>query len=1292
MGSAIVSIALLAGGALCGAESSDGTIFPDTLTCERLSEPVGIDAAAPRLSWVNRAKDENAQNLSQSAYRVLAASSEAILAENRGDLWDSGWVTSNENLDIAYAGKPLETSRHIWWKVAVRDADGTESAWSAPARWVTGVMNPSDWTAKWIGQPESLRGKVNIDGASWIGLENGASNELFVRKEFTLDVSQSAFDSQEITALYRYAGNKNFELFVNDQKVGYSIGMVYNPDMLRAIDITAFLVPGKNTVSAKVWVDNREKEGVPAFFAKVDVQKLIPSEAGTPGVGTPGETILSVASDASWQARDRADGGYLGAKILYAADSGPWGKLRRFSEKTSPYFRKIFTLPEKKRVTEATLHITGLGFYEASLNGEKIGDQLLTPAPTKFDKTVLYSTYDVTDRLVSSSWNGLEVALGHGWYDVRSVATWNFDAAPWRDFPRMIAQLDVRYDDGSSERIISDESWECTTSPVVFDCIRQGEIVNGAWRSQVAYAQRTSSRPILETGDSSTQKPLGSAAVVDAPLGKLTAEAIPATKILREFPAQSVSEIAPGVWSVDLGENIAGWCRVKFHGLKKGQVVRLRYAERPPVDGAFNRHDIDQHFMEGSPAYYAGGKGGFQTDYYIARGEDGETFEPRFTYNGFQFVEVTGVDSAPAASDFTACFVGNSFPTTGSFACSNDLLNAIQAATLSSYRANFVNGYPTDCPHREKNGWTGDAQLACELAMFNFDNTACYEKWLRDLRDEQRENGNLPGIVPTGGWGYPWGNGPAWDSSMVLIPWFTYIYRGDRRILEENYDAMKKYVDYTTTRADYRFLVTHGLGDWVPVKTVTPVEVTSTGYWYADTKIVARAAELLGKTDDAAKYNALAEKIAAAFEKELAHENGVYSIGSQTSQSCAIYQGFVPNAERRRAAFDRLVEQVEGTDRFLDVGILGSKYLLRTLGEYGRNDLAIAMMLQEKQPCYADWLKRGGGTLWEDWGEGSSRNHIMFGDVSAWCYQYLAGIRLWGAPAIETAAVAPEADSAAFRHFLIFPRCRVSEVTVPGREPIRWVKSSVETVRGTVKSAWQWNDDFTELSVDVEVPVGCQASVFLPDNACGGIPCCRRVEVVGSGKHHFTVSQNIDTQEQEESAMTYDSLAPFCAKISEIKLDAPELARYPETVRRGIEWLQKTDLAALPLGRNEIDGDAIYANVQEYDSNPVEGFSVEAHRKYIDIQALSAGRELIGTVKLTDAMPVVEPYSAEKDCLFLDRHVMPFLLDGSDSDGRIILNAGELVIFTPSDPHAPSLAIDKPEKVRKIVVKCQAGK
>ncbi|MDX9866440.1 MAG: family 78 glycoside hydrolase catalytic domain [Kiritimatiellia bacterium] len=282
--------------------------------------------------------------------------------------------------------------------------------------------------------------------------------------------------------------------------------------------------------------------------------------------------------------------------------------------------------------------------------------------------------------------NTLKVLLGHGWYDVRSVAVWNFDNAPWRDFPRMIAQLELVYTDGTRETVVSD-----------------------------------------------------------------------------------------------------GW---------------------------------------------------FQTDRFVCDGSRDPGYEPRFTYNGFQCVEIHGLAKAPTAETIAACVIHTDFREAGSFTCGQPLLNKLQDAALWAYRGNFVNGYPTDCPHREKNGWTGDAMLASELAMYNFHNTAAYNKWVGDILDEQGADGNFAAIIPTSGWGYAWGNGPAWDSALVVIPWMLYVDQGDLRVLETAYPAMARYVDYMTSRKTAEGLLTHGLGDWIPVKSKTPVEVTSTGYYYLDAQIV----------------------------------------------------------------------------------------------------------------------------------------------------------------------------------------------------------------------------------------------------------------------------------------------------------------------------------------------------------------------------------------------------------------------------------------------------------------------
>jgi alpha-L-rhamnosidase len=405
-------------------------------------------------------------------------------------------------------------------------------------------------------------------------------------------------------------------------------------------------------------------------------------------------------------------------------------------------------------------------------------------------------------------------------------------------------------------------------------------------------------------------------------------------------------------------------------------VITVKYGEKLNDDGSLSMKGTDEHFRY--PASFGTLPGGwFQTDRFVCDGSRSQVYEPRFTYNGFQYVQISGLKRAPDAASIEACVIHTDFKDAGSFSCSNELLNKLQQTILWAYRGNFVNGYPTDCPHREKNGWTGDASLASELAMYNFQNTAAYEKWVQDLIDEQRADGNLPGIVPTSGWGYQWGNGPAWDSALVIIPWMLYIYQGDTRALETAYPAMAKYVDYMTSRSKDG-IVSHGLGDWIPVKTKTPVEVTSTGYYYLDAQIVARAAEQLGKTADAQKYAALARSIRDAYTRHLYKGNGVYSIGSQTAQSCALHQGLVPDAERF-AVETRLVEPCSrpAPSRTSASGL--EVCIPCTERCRPHRSLAFAMATKDEYPSYGNWIRPGATTFWESWKtESGSYNHIMF--------------------------------------------------------------------------------------------------------------------------------------------------------------------------------------------------------------------------------------------------------------------------------------------------------------------------
>lgn len=707
----------------------------------------------------------------------------------------------------------------------------------------------------------------------------------------------------------------------------------------------------------------------------------------------------------------------------------PWGQ--KFQ---SPRFRKTFDLT--KSVSRATATICGLGYYELRINGAKVGDRVLDPLYTRFDRRHLYATYEVADRLREGK-NAIGVLLGNGFYNQHAKDVWYFEKSPWRDEPVLRFQLRIQYADGTTEMIASDATWRASTGPLLHDGVRNGEVFDARLE--------TPGWDDAAFDDSSWAAPQ----LVDGPKGILGAEAAPPIRVVQTITPVSVKETRPGVFVFDMGQAFAGWARLKVSG-PAGTAVTMRYGERIDAAGDLERKTIDTFVYQGP----------FQTDTYILSGRAEEVYEPRFTYHGFRWVEVTGFPGRPTLDNLRGRVVHTAFRPAGSFECSNGLLNKIQQLTLWSYGSNFV-GIPTDCPHREKNGWTGDAHLAAEQAMYNFDNVAGYEKWMNDLKDEQRDSGELPGIVPTSGWGYQWGNGPAWDSAYVIIPWYLYRYYGDTRVLADHYDRMKRYVDYLTRRSK-EHIVDIGLGDWVPAKTVTPVPVTSTGYYYVDAVIVSRRARLLGREEDAKKYAELAEKIRAAFNKKFCSKPGAVANSSQTALSCALYQGLA-RPDDKGPIVAALVADVDRQAGHLDTGILGAKYLLHALSDNGRTDVAYRIATQTTKPSYGSWIARGATTLWEDWGDGASRNHIMFGDVSAWFYQTLAGLNL-------------DPEVPAFKRFIVRPH--------PVGD-LRWVRARHESPYGPI--AVSWNRDGAEFSLHVTVPPSTTAVVYVPAKSADAV-------------------------------------------------------------------------------------------------------------------------------------------------------------------------------------------------------------
>ncbi|MEI8037109.1 MAG: glycoside hydrolase family 78 protein [Verrucomicrobiota bacterium] len=699
----------------------------------------------------------------------------------------------------------------------------------------------------------------------------------------------------------------------------------------------------------------------------------------------------------------------------------------------APLLRRAFQLDG--RIQRARVSICGLGYYELYLNGGKVGNHLLDPGYTRYDRRVLYVTYDVTDQLKSGA-NALGVMLGNGWFNCHTRAAWKFHEAPWRAAPKLLLQLRVDYADGRSETIVTDESWKCSTGAIVFDSIYGGETYD-ARLEKPGWATATYD----DAGWDPVQR-------VDAPAGKLAAQMMPPITLDQTLKPATITEPKPGVFVVDVGQNLAGMAELHVTG-PAGARVQMRYGERLLPDGSLDTRDIEQHVKK------LGKEQQHQTDTYILKGGGTEEiYASRFTYHGFQYVEVTGFPGKPTLDNFRARFIHSAVPKAGAFTCSNPMLNRIQQAADWSFLSN-LQGIPTDCPHREKNGWTGDAHLACEQAQFNFFPAPVHQKWLNDIGDEQKPTGQLPGTVPTAGFGYTWGNGPAWDSAFLLIPWYEYLYYGDTENFRRHYDGMKRYVDYLSTRAKDG-IVNIGLNDWAPWKTQTDAAITDTAYYFVDAWIVARAAGVLGNKQDALKYTELAANIRAAFNRTFYQpDTALYDNGSQTALSCALYQGLVAPANQARVLAN-LVAAVEKADNHVDTGILGTKYLLNALLENGRADVAYRMVAQNDQPGWGWWLAQGATTLWEQWSGAESRNHIMFGDVSAWFYKALAGIQ-------------PDPLAPGFKHFLISPQV-VGDLTA--------ASGSYDSIRGRIVSSWQVAQG--EFRLDLTIPANTTATVSLP--------------------------------------------------------------------------------------------------------------------------------------------------------------------------------------------------------------------
>jgi alpha-L-rhamnosidase len=669
---------------------------------------------------------------------------------------------------------------------------------------------------------------------------------------------------------------------------------------------------------------------------------------------------------------------------------GSWiSDTRNVNLKPAGHFRKSFYLD--KKIASARAYIAVAGLYELYVNGQRMGSHRLDPTYTRFDRRNLYVTYDVTSSMVEGN-NVVGVLLGNGWYNHQSIAVWDFDKAPWRNRPSFCMDLRITFTDGTIQTITSGRDWKTITGPLVFNSIYTGEHYDATreipnWNN--AEGVDTAWKQVIYVG---------------APSRNIVAQSLAPIVDAEMVPSRKVTKFSDTSYLFDLGRNIAGVSEIKLTG-KKGTVVRLRHGERLYANGHVDQSNIDVHYRP------VDNTDPFGTDIYILSGEKEEVFRPRFNYKGFQYVEVTASNPQFLSREsLNGYFMHSDVKPSGSIQSSDSIINKIWWATNNSYLSNLF-GYPTDCPQREKNGWTGDAAIAVETGLYNFDGITVYEKWMADHRDEQQPNGVLPSIVPTGGWGYEWGNGPDWTSTIAIIPWNLYLFYGDNKCLYESYDHIKRYVDHINELYPSG-LVSWGLGDWVPVKSVSPVELTSTCYYYADVMILVKAARLFGRQKDISYYTQLSSRIKNAFNaKYLDTLNKVYGKGTQTEMAVPLYWGIVPDAWKPLIARN-LAKRVREDSSRLDVGLLGTKAILNALSENGYAELAYKLASSRTYPSWGWWMANGATTLYENWkidaANDISLNHIMFGEIGAWFYKALGGMR-------------PDPEAPGFKNILMEP-------------------------------------------------------------------------------------------------------------------------------------------------------------------------------------------------------------------------------------------------------------------------------
>jgi alpha-L-rhamnosidase len=1017
-------------------------VNPHDLRCEYLVDPLGIDAAKPRLSWTLAALRTEDRGLTQTAYQILVADDEEKLQANEGNLWDSGKVESDQSVHVEYGGEALRSRQRCYWKVRVWDQDAKPSAWSEPALWSMGLLEASDWTAQWIGLDEKAVEPLALKPAQWIWFPGGNPavgapvGTNYFRRTITLPD-----DRPVAKALCRVTADDMFVLFVN----GNEVGAGKNWRQAAEIDFAKHLRPGTNTLAVAA---------TNVFSKDVAPDK---NPAGLIGVFrfefAEGEPLV-VPTDTQWRTSDKEAKGWTQtgfddstwppAQEVGAYGIGPWGANIQSAEAEhrrlpARMLRRDFLV--EKKVRRATAHVSGLGFFDLYVNGRLIGDQLMNPALTGYDKRVLYVTFDVTEQIQPGA-NAIGVLLGNGRYFAPRVA----DPVQMHNYgnPKLLFQMRLEYEDGSMQDIVSETSWKLTTEgPIRANSEYDGEEYD-AGREQPSWSQ-----PGFD--DERWQK----AQHVDPPGGALEAQMIEPIRVTEALKPVAVTNPKPGIYVVDFGQAFYGVVKLKVSG-PAGTRVQMRTAFNVTPDALLK---------------VGNDRSAFNLDIYTLKGDGVETWHPRFRGNATRRVQVEGFPGVPTAENFKGLVIHTDMEPVGQFTCSNDLINKIYSNARWGTRMQN-RSVPMEPDRDERMPWSGHPAKTSESEAWAFNVARFYDHFLQNYRVHQAADGSLQEILPPY-WTFN-SKDIVWPSVITIIPDWYYNFYGDTRPFADNYECMKRWVQFcqkaylkaddTTDYCNY--------GDWVDGswikdsldKRTTSRPLLSTSYFYNNCRIVARAARLLGRTEDEKAFSDLADKVRAGFNRRFFNPNtNKYESETQGSYLFPLAFGLVPEDHRAVVIANFIEEITVKHHNHTSVGLVGMQWYMQVLTEIGHPEVAFAVATQTTRPSWGYMISKGATTIWEIWdsdiqggGMNGESQKILSGNLEAWMYQTLAGINY-------------NPDRPGFKHIVLRPR-PVGDLT--------FVKASHRSPYGTIVS--DWKIDNGSFLWNVTVPPNTTATVYVP--------------------------------------------------------------------------------------------------------------------------------------------------------------------------------------------------------------------